>query len=206
MFRCYIPIQRYIILYFHRLAVGCVYGFAVIDFIKNETIYVHCTFDQDLEDLSNMSRMQSIRRSFRQSLQRANIRRSMRGMQSVNKSVRPQSALVRSGSARAATFNRVSSIRRTSTSAVTTSTTAPAKGAAPVPKPTSEAPVIRRDTIRTLTFTASTHVSGSASVLGLFVGTNQGAVIGFTVDMPPERQRHTKSPVIMPVGMLKVLL
>lgn len=186
----------------YRMAVGCIYGFAVIDVVKNETIYVHCTFDQDIEDLSNMSRLQSIRRSFRQSLQRVNIRRSMRGMQSVNRSVRPQSTLVRSGSARAATFARVSSIRRTNTNTTPNSTAAPApaKGAGPGVQQVSAVPVVRRDTIRTLTFTAPTHVSGSASVLGLFVGTNQGAVIGFTIDTPAERQRNTKSPVIMPIG------
>ena len=58
----------------------------------------------------------------------------------------------------------------------------------------------RRDSIRTLQFTAPTHVTGSSLVHGLFVGTNQGAVLGFTIDPPQERHRQTRSPIVMPVG------
>lgn len=188
------------LMFISRLAIGCVYGFAVIDYFKNETLHVHCTFDQDVDDPTAMSRVQSIRRSFRQSLQRMNIRRSMRGMQSVNRSYRPHSSpLVRSGSARPSFFNRVASIRRTTgTSTSTASKGSTPQGASAV---AANIPPLRRDSIRTLTFTAPTHVGGSSLVHGLFVGTNQGAVLGFTIDIPTQKQRQTRSPIIMPIGM-----
>lgn len=185
------------------IGVGCAYGFAVVDYVKNETIYVHCTFDQALEDLNSMSRMQSIRRSFRHSMQRVNIRRSMRGLQSVNRSIRrsSDSPLARSGSARPALFNRVSSVRRSRGSNAASST----KENVPPPSAASQAtgaapPPMKRDSIRTMTFTAPTHVGGSSLVHGLLVGTNQGAVLGFTVDVPVNKQRGQRSPVVMPVG------
>ncbi len=189
-----------------RLAVGCIYGFAVVDYLKSETIYVHCTFDLDLDDPTSMSRMQSIRRSFRHSMQRVNIRHSMRGNQSVNRSLRPGSmramkaggqGLQRSGSARAGTYNRVASVRRSGMGGQNTEIRG--RGAEPIDvQATIQAP--RRDSIRTLQFTAPTHVSGSSLIHGLFVGTNQGAVLGFTVDPPPQRHRQNRSPIVMPVG------
>ena len=194
---------------YHRLAAGCIYGFAVVDFLKSETIYVHCTFDLDLDDPTTMSRMQSIRRSFRHSLQRVNIRHSMRGNQSVYRSVRPGSirggkgggqGLQRSGSARPGTYNRVASVRRSGMGGQSTLTTEiRGRGAEPIDvQATIQTP--RRDSIRTLQFTAPTHVSGSSLVHGLFVGTNQGAVLGYTIDPPQQRHRQTRSPIVMPVG------
>lgn len=183
----------------HSIAIGCVYGFAVVDYIKNETIYVHCTFDQTIENLTSMSRMQSIRRSFRHSMQRVNIRRSMRGLQSVNRSIRrsSDSPLVRSGSARPALFNRVSSVRRSR------GANAASSAKENVPPQAVATPQVKRDSIRTIDFTAPTHVGGSSLVHGLLVGTNQGAVLGFTVDMPTSKQRGQRSPVIMPIGKNK---
>ena len=153
-----------------------------------------------------MSRMQSIRRSFRHSLQRVNIRHSMRGTQSINRSVRPgsmklgSSPLGRSGSARPATYNRISSVRRSGMGGASTLTMEiRGKGAQPIDVQAAvQTP--RRDSIRTLQFTAPTHISGSSLLHGLLVGTNQGAILGFTVDMPQERQRRVRSPIIMPVG------
>ncbi|XP_019850338.1 PREDICTED: lethal(2) giant larvae protein homolog 2-like [Amphimedon queenslandica] len=182
------------------VAIGCAYGFAVVDYIKNETIYVHCTFDQTIENLTSMSRMQSIRRSFRHSMQRVNIRRSMRGLQSVNRSIRrsSDSPLVRSGSARPALFNRVSSVRRSrgANAASSAKENVPPQSAVPQAVAT---PQVKRDSIRTIDFTAPTHLGGSSLVHGLLVGTNQGAVLGFTVDMPSSKQRGQRSPVVMPV-------
>ena len=191
------------------MAAGCIYGFAVVDYLKSETIYVHCTFDLDLDDPTTMSRMQSIRRSFRHSLQRVNIRHSMRGNQSVNRSVRPGSmramkgggqGLQRSNSARAGTYNRVASVRRSGMGGQSTLTTEiRGRGAEPINvQATIQAP--RRDSIRTLQFTAPTHVTGSSLVHGLFVGTNQGAVLGFTIDPPHQKHRQNRSPSVMPVG------
>jgi hypothetical protein len=181
------------------VAVGCIYGFAVIDYMKNETIYVHCTFDQETEDINSMSRMQSIRRSFRQSLQRMNIRRSMRGTQSINRSYRPQDGpLRRSGSARPSFFNRTTSIRRTSGNINATANTkgkSSDKGAnnvaAAAPAP------LKRDSVRTIFFTAPTNMESSSLVHGMVVGTNQGAVLGYTIEMP--KQRNNRSPILMPI-------
>ena len=179
-----------------------------MDFQKSETIYVHCTFDFDLDDPTTMSRMQSIRRSFRHSLQRVNIRHSMRGNQSVMRSIRPGSirnakggpGLQRSNSARPAMYNRVSSVRRSGIGGQSTLTTEiRGRGAEPIDVQAAiQTP--RRDSIRTLQFTAPTRVAGSSLVHGLFVGTNQGAVLGFTIDLPNQKSRYNKSPTVLPVG------
>lgn len=167
----------------------------------------------DMEDPTTMSRVQSIRRSFRHSLQRVNIRHSMRGNQSVSRSVRPGSiravkggfggggpGLQRTGSARPGTYNRVASVRRSGVGQNNLQTTEiRGRGAEPIDVQAAiQTP--RRDSIRTLMFTAPTHVSGSSLVHGLLVGTNQGAVLGFTVDPPQQKHRQTRSPIVMPVG------
>lgn len=115
---------------------GCVYGFTVVDFLKGDIIHIQSTFDSSGPDATQMSRMQSIRRSFRQSLKRLNVRHSMRGAQSTQRSYRP-SNFVRSGSA------RPSVVKSRRGGGATTLT--------PPPK---------RDLIKTLTFTAPCHIAG----------------------------------------------
>ena len=43
-------------------------------------------------------------------------------------------------------------------------------------------------------------------VPSVLVGTNQGGVLAYSIDMPPNKHRDTKSPIIMPIGKLYVLL
>lgn len=120
-----------------RMAVGCVYGFTVVDVLKGDIIHVQSTYDSSGPDMTHMSRMQSIRRSFRQSLKRINVRHSMRGNQSTQRSYRP-SNFVRSGSARPS----VAKSKRGGGAATLT----------PPPK---------RDLIKTLTFTAPCQITGN---------------------------------------------
>ena len=115
---------------------GCVFGFTVVDFLKGDIIHIQSTYDSSGPDLTQMSRMQSIRRSFRQSLKRMNIRHSMRGAQSTQRSYRP-SNFVRSGSARPS----VTKSRR-------------GGGASTL------APPPKRDLVKTLAFTAPCHFAG----------------------------------------------
>ena len=119
------------------VAVGCIYGFTVVDFLKGDIIHIQSTYDSSEPEAMQMSRMQSIRRSFRQSLKRLNIRHSMRGTQSTQRSYRP-SNFVRSGSARPS----VAKSRRVGGAA--TLTTPP-----------------KRDLIKTLTFTAPCQIAGN---------------------------------------------
>ena len=91
-----------------------------------------------------MSRMQSIRRSFRQSLKRLNVRHSMRGTQSMQRSYRP-SNFVRTGSARPS----VAKSRRGAGGAAAAATLTPPP---------------KRDLIKTLTFTAPCHIAGNHDV------------------------------------------
>ena len=118
-----------------RLGVGCIYGFTVVDFLKGEIIHVQSTYDSSGPEPTHMSRMQSIRRSFRQSLKRLNVRHSMRGMQSTQRSYRPN--FIRSGSARPT---------------VTKSKRGPMTGTlTPPPK---------RDLVKTMSFTAPCQIGG----------------------------------------------
>ena len=152
-------------------------------------------FSELAEAASALSRTQSIRRSFRQSLRRLNIRQSMRGMQSVNRPYHPQ-PLQRSGSMRGSFLNRVSSIRRSkaNSTAVGVASNGPAAEAeAKVTPP-------RRDSIRTIDFTAPTHMTGSSLTHGLLVGTNQGAVLGYMIDVPKPKDRNTRSPMVIQIG------
>lgn len=116
---------------------GCVYGFTVVDFLKGDILHVQSTYDSSGPDVTQMSRMQSIRRSFRQSLKRINVRHSMRGNQSTQRSYRP-SNFVRSGSARPS----VAKSKRGGGAATLT----------PPPK---------KDLIKTLTFTAPCQIAGN---------------------------------------------
>lgn len=120
------------------------YGFTIVDYLKNTTIHVSSTFTSEGNlDHGHLSRMQSIRKSFRQSLKRLNVHRSMRGGQSTQRSFRP--ALIRSGSTRPSMKNR----------------TAVAAGVGPSPGASNEPTPVptRRDSIRTITFSAPCHLA-----------------------------------------------
>lgn len=118
------------------------YGFTIVDYLKHTTIHVVSTFSQISDDQGHLSRMQSIRKSFRQSLKRLNVRRSMRGGQSTQRSFRP--AFVRSGSMRPSMKNRPGVAGGIGAS--------PAVSNEPTPMPP------RRDSIRFITFTAPCHI------------------------------------------------
>ncbi len=93
-----------------------------------------------------LSRMQSIRKSFRQSLKRFDVRRSMRGLQSTQRSFRPN--LQRSGSTRPSMKNRAQGGIGGSTDVSVEAT--------PLPP--------RRDIIKTINFTAPVNISGTAVI------------------------------------------
>lgn len=42
--------------------------------------------------------------------------------------------------------------------------------------------------------------TGHAVVPCLLVGTNQGGIQAFTIDMPADKHRESKSPIVMPIG------
>ena len=119
------------------------YGFTIVDFLKSTTVHISSTFTESHLDQGHLSRMQSIRKSFRQSLKRLNVRRSMRGGQSTQRSFRP--ALVRSGSTRPSMKNR--------TALAAAAGPSPGASNEPTPMPT------RRDSIRTITFSAPCHLA-----------------------------------------------
>lgn len=199
--------------------------------------------------------MQSIRKSFRQSLKRLNVRQSMRGMQSIHRSYRP--SLVRSGSTRPSTMGRM---RGTGEGGQKGKEGATGGAEVNVPAPP------RRNTVRTIAFSAPSHVAGTiqtcidsvivfwsccnnyyimslnhaspppllspvlssppsyslphpshpssfplptptpsqlpghSSVHSLLVGTNQGSVLAYTIDIPSAKNRATRSPIVMPIG------
>ena len=100
-----------------------------------------------------LTRMQSIRRSFRHSLKRFNVSRSMRNGQSTQRSVR-SNKFVRAGSIRVS--NRVTA-------------KAPLAAAEPLPPPQPEPTpasaemvpmALRRDSVRTISFMAPCHLGG----------------------------------------------
>ena len=95
-----------------------------------------------------LSRMQSIRKSFRQSLKRFDVRRSMRGLQSTQRSMRPN--LQRSGSTRPSMKNRTGGIGGGSGRAASTDASVEAT---PLPP--------RRDIIKTINFTAPVQIGGT---------------------------------------------
>ena len=107
-------------------------------------------------DLGHLSRMQSIRRSFRQSLKRLNVRQSMRGMQSIRRSVRPN--FVRSGSMRPSMRNRsgagVAGVGGATGAAAGGASAAASNEATPVP--------LRKDSVRHISFVAPSHIAGES--------------------------------------------
>ena len=127
------------------------YGFAIIDTLKLSTLHVGSTYQETEEETGHLSRMQSIRKSFRQSLKRLNVRRSMRGGQSVQRSYRP--ALVRSGSTRPSMKNRSNTGGQgAGISSIGASPRSLPEAAAPAPP--------RRDSVKTITFSAPNHLAG----------------------------------------------
>lgn len=108
-----------------------------MDCLNGATVHIASTFSEVNLEQGHLSRMQSIRKSFRQSLKRLNVRRSMRGGQSTQRSFRP--AFVRSGSMRPSMKNR---------SAVGGIGASPAASHEATPMPP------RRDSIRSITFSA----------------------------------------------------
>ena len=112
------------------------------------------------QEPSHLSRMQSIRRSFRQSLKRLNVRQSMRGMQSIRRSYRPN--FVRSNSMRPSMKNKsygggVAGMGGASAFGGGGAGVAGAPGSAEVtPVP------IRRDSIRHISFAAPCHIAGES--------------------------------------------
>ena len=107
------------------------------------------------QDQGHLSRMQSIRRSFRQSLKRLNVRQSMRGMQSIRRSYRPN--FVRSNSMRPSMKNKAyggvggaSPIGGAGVGVVAGA--AGSSEVTPVP--------VRRDSVRHISFVAPCHIAG----------------------------------------------
>lgn len=41
---------------------------------------------------------------------------------------------------------------------------------------------------------------GHSLVYGVVIGTNQGGVLAYSIDMPPNKHRENKSPILMPIG------
>ena len=117
---------------------GCMYGFTIVDSLNGATVHISSTFSEFNLEQGHLSRMQSIRKSFRQSLKRLNVRRSMRGGQSTQRSFRP--AFVRSGSMRPSMKNR--------------SAVGGGVNASPVASHEATPMPPRRDSIRSITFSA----------------------------------------------------
>ncbi len=118
------------------------------------TLHVGSTYQETEEEGAHLSRMQSIRKSFRQSLKRLNVRRSMRGGQSVQRSYRP--ALVRSGSTRPSTKVKNNAGIQGSTGSTGASPRSLHEAVTPAPP--------RRDSVKTITFSAPNHIAGMCSM------------------------------------------
>ncbi len=123
------------------------YGFTIVDYLNGTTVHVSSTFSEVNLEPGHLSRMQSIRKSFRQSLKRLNVRRSMRGGQSTQRSFRP--AFVRSGSMRPSMKNR----------------SAVAGGASPGTSAEATPMPPRRDSIRSITFSAPSQLARKFFIL-----------------------------------------
>ena len=115
---------------------------------------------------ANYHRLQSIRKSFRQSMRRFNLSRSMRASQSVSRPVRP-------GQERSRSFRGIGA----------------AAGA--MQSLTSE-PTLKRDGVRILNFTPPICLSGTQTHYTIWAGTNLGAVLPFNIEMPNPNQRNEK--------------
>ena len=153
------------------VAVGSYYGFAVVDLVQNVCDLVHCTYDPDQMEQTS-TRLQSVRKSFRQSMRRFSLRRSLRGAQSVRRTLRPQQ-LQRGASSRGGSLPA----------------TARAGSMAPV----------KRDSVRVMSFTTPLHVHGPYPTPTLWVGTGHGSVYGYYIEMPSAVDRDLKPVSILPV-------
>jgi len=122
---------------------------------------------------ANYHRLQSIRKSFRQSMRRFNLSRSMRASQSVSRSVRP-------GQERSRSFRGIGA----------------ASGAI---QPLTNDTVLKRDGMRTLAFTPPICLSGTQTHYTLWAGTNLGSVLPYSIEVPNPNQRHDKPITIQPV-------
>ncbi|KAL5473173.1 hypothetical protein EMCRGX_G027621 [Ephydatia muelleri] len=173
------------------IGVGCIYGFTIIDHLLRTPLITTSTYDEVQNEIA-LTRMQSIRRSFRHSLKRLNVSRSMRNSQSTQRSMR-SSSFVRAGSIRVS--NRVTA-------------KAPLAAAEPLPPPQPEptpasaevTPVaLRRDSIRTISFMAPCHLGGNTPMPCVIVGTNQGSALAYTIDMPLAKHRDSRNPILMSI-------
>ena len=121
--------------------------------------YSSSLFPTATQEPSHLSRMQSIRRSFRQSLKRLNVRQSMRGMQSIRRSYRPN--FVRSNSMRPSMKNKAYSGGVAGMGGA--SAFGGGAGVAGAPGSAEVTPVpIRRDSIRHISFAAPCHIAGES--------------------------------------------
>ena len=41
---------------------------------------------------------------------------------------------------------------------------------------------------------------GHAVVPSLLIGTNQGGLLAYTIDLPSEKHKDSRSPIVMPIG------
>ena len=51
-----------------------------------------------------------------------------------------------------------------------------------------------------LTFKLCVICVGHALVCSVVVGTNQGGVMAYSIDVPSSKHRNSKSPILMPIG------
>ena len=153
------------------VAVGSYYGFAVVDLIQNVCDLVHCTYDPDQVEHTS-TRLQSVRKSFRQSMRRFSLRRSLRGGQSVRTTLRSQQ-LQRGLSSRGGSLPATARL----------STMAPTK----------------RDSVRVMMFTTPLHIHGPYPTPTLWVGTGLGSVYGYYIELPSAVDRDLKPVGVLPV-------
>lgn len=154
------------------VAVGSYYGFAVVDLVQSVCNLVHTTYDPDQPE-QNITRLQSIRKSFRQSLRRFNLRRSLRASQSARRTLRP-GQLQRGASSRGGSLPATARLG------------------------TVSAP-LKRDSIRTLVFTPPIQAHGAYPISTLWVGTGLGSVLSYYIEMPSDAERDLKAVNILPL-------
>ena len=157
---------------YRSAAVGSYYGFAVVDLVQDVCSLVHTTYDPDQPE-HNMTRLQSIRKSFRQSLRRFNLRRSLRASQSARRTLRP-GQLQRGASGRGGSMPATARM-----------------GTVSVPQ--------KRDSIRTIVFTPAIQAHGPYPVPTLWVGTGLGSVLSYYIEMPSDVDRDLKAVSILPL-------
>ena len=160
--------------------------------------YILLLFPSANPEQSHLSRMQSIRRSFRQSLKRLNVRQSMRGMQSIRRSYRPN--FVRSNSMRPSMKNKAhGGVGGASVvggrASVRASSAAGSAEVTPVP--------VRRDSIRQISFVAPCHIAGETFHKSLALCTEDVGIYNpilartlFTILCSVKSHTCTKLPIV----------